>query len=209
MNSLNIANWDRREIYDFFSGISNPFYSITFRQDVTRLREYTKKNEISFYYALVWLCTKAINSIPEFLVSLEDNMLVAFERREPSFTDINPGASHFHIVTMSASSKLDEFCRDALNISRNQKGFIDFEKEMDNLIYFSCAPWIDITSLTNERDFDPNDSVPRIAWGKYVERDGELELGLSLEVNHKYIDGQHIGLFHERLTDLIKNLPNE
>ena len=34
------AAWPRREIFDFFSGISNPFYAVTFRQDVTALRNY-------------------------------------------------------------------------------------------------------------------------------------------------------------------------
>lgn len=206
MNSLDIANWDRRQIYDFFSGISNPFYSITFRQDVTRLREYTKKNGISFYYALVWLCTEAINSIPEFHVGFKNDMLVVLSRREPSFTDLNPGSTNFHITTMQAGGDLREFCEKAHYISRNQKSFIDSSKESDELIFFSCLPWLDITGLTNEREFDPNDSVPRIAWGKYCEDNGKLTLGMSIEVNHKFVDGYHIGKFHEMLTKLIEEL---
>ena len=43
------AAWPRREIFDFFSGISNPFYAVTFRQDVTELRNYCKERKISFY----------------------------------------------------------------------------------------------------------------------------------------------------------------
>lgn len=206
---INISTWDRKEVYEFFSNASNPFYSVTFRQKVTELKNYTKQKNISFYYALVWLCTEAVNSIPAFRVSREEGKIISYGRREPSFTDMNPGAPHFHIVTMNACDNLEMFCVDALKTSRNQKKFIDSDKEQDNLIYFSCAPWLDITALTNERDFDPDDSIPRIAWGKYIERDGELELGISVEVNHKFIDGQHIGLFHQRLTELIENLPNE
>ena len=58
--------WERKGIFDFFSGMSNPFYMVTFRQDVTKLYKYAKRNGISFYYALVYLCTKAINGVPAF-----------------------------------------------------------------------------------------------------------------------------------------------
>ena len=209
MRKLELSTWDRREIFGFFDNISNPFYSVTFNQDVTKLKKYTKQKGLSFYYALVWLCTEAVNSIPEFMIASENGELVVYDRREPSFTDMNPGETCFHITTMPAGDNIDDFCRCALENSRNQKVFIDSAKETDELIYFSCLPWLDITGLTNERHFDPLDSVPRIAWGKYTECGGCFKLGMSVEVNHKFIDGYHIGKFHEKLTQLIENLEIE
>ena len=55
-------HWPRYEIYQFFSGMSNPFFGVTFTTDVTKVKAYTKERGISFYYALVWLCTKASRS---------------------------------------------------------------------------------------------------------------------------------------------------
>lgn len=63
------------------------------------------------------------------------------------------------------------------------------EKEQ---IYFSCLPWMEITSLSSERVIDADDAVPRIAWGKYVRRDGRLQLCVSVDVNHRLIDGYYI-----------------
>ena len=50
MNKTQIVKegWDRREIFDFFSSVSDPFYMLTFKQDVTNLYAYTKKHGISF-----------------------------------------------------------------------------------------------------------------------------------------------------------------
>lgn len=82
-------------------------------------------------------------------------------------------------------------------------------KEMKNgfdLIYISCLPWIELTALTNERDFDPDDAVPRIAWGKFRERDGRKILGMSMELNHRFTDGVHIGLFSQALDNLMAQL---
>ena len=77
------------------------------------------------------------------------------------------------------------------------------------MIFFSCLPWLDLTALTNERDLDPDDAVPRIAWGKYVEENGRLMLGLSIEVNHRFIDGLHIGQFARELEKSIAELQEE
>lgn len=53
---------------------------------------------------------------------------------------------------------------------------------------------MEITSLSSERIIDADDAIPRIAWGKYVERDGKLQLCVSVDVNHRLIDGYYIGL---------------
>lgn len=111
--------WPRRGIYEFFSGLSQPFYSVTFTLDVTKLYACVKRRGLSFYCAL---------------------------------------------------------------------------------------PWLELTSLTNERDFDRDDSVPRISWGRYTRTDGRMTLGMSVEVNHRLIDGVHIGRFAQTLEGLIDAL---
>ena len=63
-----------------------------------------------------------------------------------------------------------------------------------------------MTGLTNERNQDADDAVPRIAWGKYVEENGRWTLGMSLEVNHRFIDGLHIGQFVKELEKNMEEL---
>ncbi|MGN0745588.1 MAG: CatA-like O-acetyltransferase, partial [Aristaeellaceae bacterium] len=127
-------------------------------------------------------------------------------RREPSFTDLKPGAELFHIVTMPSGEDMRAFCREARRKSREQDIFIDMEAEAGPLIFFSCLPWVELTALTNERDFNRDDTAPRIAWGRYTEQGGRLKLGLSLEVNHRFIDGLHIGQFVRALEEMIAAL---
>ena len=212
MNRIKIdkENWERREIFDFFSYASNPFYMVTFKQDVTNLYRYTKENIISFYYALVYLCTEAINKVEAFSYTVEDGEVYKIDGRNPSFTDLKKGSELFHIVTMEQGKDIREFCREAALKSAAQQNFISMEEEKENLIYFSCAPWIALTALTNERDLNAPDakdnSSPHIAWGKYEDMDGRKILHISLEINHRFIDGIHIGKFHQVLSELIDEL---
>lgn len=205
MNAL-YESWPRRELFEFFSRVSDPFYSVTFRLDVTRLRSFCKERGLSFYLALVWLSTKAFNDTPAFSYALRGGALARLPERRPSFTDLLPGAEQFHIVTMAAGESLEAFCRAGKAKSAAQTVLLDTSEEGDDLIFFSCLPWVDLTGLKNERDFDRDDSVPRVTWGKYVERDGRLELGYSVEVNHRFIDGMHIGQFAQKLQGLIDAL---
>ncbi|WP_295750948.1 CatA-like O-acetyltransferase [uncultured Oscillibacter sp.] len=199
------AAWSRRELFDFFSPMSQPFFSVTFRQDVTRLYAFTKESGLSFYYSLVYLCTQAVNQVEAFRYALRGEDLVLFDRRLPSFTDLKPGAEQFHIVTLPCEGTIRDFCAAAKAKSAAQNTFLDQEDSLD-LIYFSCLPWVELTALTNERDFDPNDAVPRIAWGKYAQEGERKVLHISLELNHRFVDGLHVGRFHEALSAGIEAL---
>ena len=209
MKMIDMATWPRRGIYDYFSGVSNPFYSVTVQLDVTGLASWARREGLSFYYALVYLCTQAVNQTVAFRYDIREGQVALLDRREPSFTDLKPGAELFHIVTMPAGEDIRAFCREARQKSRAQEVFLDMAAEAGPLIYFSCLPWVELTALTNERDFDRDDTVPRIAWGRYVEQNGRLKLGLSLEVNHRFIDGLHIGQFVRALEGLIAALTDK
>lgn len=102
MEKIDIGAWDRKELFDFFSSVSDPFYMVTFRQDVTKLCRYAKARGLSFYYALVYLCTQAVNSVPAFQYTIRGDGVYRLERRIPSFTDLKKGSELFHIVTMPA-----------------------------------------------------------------------------------------------------------
>ena len=198
--------WPRHEIFQFFSGMSNPFFGVTFTTDVTKVKAYTKERGLSFYYALVWLCTRAFDQVEAFHYTMRNGDLYRLETRWPSFTDLKPGSEQFHIVTMPADGTIDEFCRTAKAQSMAQDVFIRMDMEGDGLFFCSCLPWLPLTALTNERDFNADDAIPRLAWGKYTEQDGRYTLGISVEANHRFIDGLHIGQFYQALCELIDNL---
>ena len=63
-----------------------------------------------------------------------------------------------------------------------------------------------MTSTKNERDFNRDDTVPRIGWGKYTDKDGKKALNILMEINHRFIDGCHIGQFEKHLAERISQL---
>lgn len=202
------ATYQRKEIFDFFSHSSHPFYMVSFTQDVTLLHRYVKAHQLSFYYALTYLCTKALNQIEAFRYTIKDDAIWMMGERIPSFTDMKKGSELFHIVTAPMKDDMASFCQSAKQLSNAQNRFIEDDSN-DEVVYISCLPWMEVTAMRNEGDFPKDDTIPRISWGKYVERDGTLQLTITMEVNHRLIDGYHIGCFHQQLTALINELPLE
>ena len=200
-------SWERDEIFSFFSRVSNPFYMLAFRQDVTKLVQSSREHNRSFYYSMIYLSTKALNSIDAFKYVIEGEKVYLLDERIPSFTDMKKGSELFHIVTLPAHGSLDDFVEAAREKSKEQRGFIEYGLEQENLIYYSCTPWMEITAVTNEHDLmrpgAADETIPRITWGKYHSEGSRIMIEVSMEVNHRVIDGFHIGQFHKKLGELI------
>ena len=206
MTIIDKETWPRRAHYDFFTPMSDPFYTLTFPVDVTPLRAWCRANVMPFYPAMVFGVTKAMEAVDAFHYKDRDGVIVRHDTLVPSFTDLKPGSQQFHIVTLPKEGDLDSFCRTTRAKSEAQQTFLDQSGELDDLIYFSCTPWFDLTGCTNERDFDKDDNIPRITWGKYVPADGRETLGMCLEVNHRFVDGWHLGQFYQHLQQAIDAL---
>lgn len=207
MQKIDLETWPRKELYDHFSASSNPFYSITFVVDVTNLYRYVKEHHLSFYYSLIYLSTQAVNHVESMRYAIYEGEVVLLDKREPSFTDLKPGSELFHITYAPCEGTMEEFCRTAATRSQAQMVFLDKSKETLDLIYFSSVPLVEMTATTGERNLDRDDAVPRITWGRYTEdAQGRKKLHMSMELNHRFADGYHVGKFCEELKRLIEAL---
>lgn len=207
MTVIDKNTWPRREIYDFFAGLAHPFYALTFPVDVTGLRAWCRREGVSFYPAMVYGVTRAMERVDAFLYKDRGGQIVKVDRLVPSFTDLHPGSERFHIVTLEAGEDLADFCRRAKEKSAAQTAFITHGPwAEDELVYFSCLPWFPLTAVTNERDADPADSIPRVTWGRWQEEGERTILHLSLELNHRLLDGAHVGKFYAELTGWMERL---
>lgn len=208
---IDIHDWDRRQHFEYYSKISTPHYCVAFNVDITNLVRFTREYHISFYYSLIYLCTQSLNQIDEFLLEIEDNRVFKVERRIPCFTDLKKGATSFHMVSLPCEGDILEFTAKAREESNNNPLQVDaLEGSGESQIIYSCIPWADITMCSNERDYnDPklkDDTAPILVWGKYTEHDGRYMINMTLDVNHRLIDGYFVGLFVQNLEAMIAAL---
>lgn len=206
-HKIDFENWQRKELFQHFSMTPSPFWAVTYEEDVTEILAFARNHHVSFYHMMIWTAAKALNSVPAFRHAIRKDGIYELDERLPSFTSMKKDSETFQIITMPFLGEFPiPFCRRAEELAGSQKEFIRYDLESDALIFVSCLPWINVTGLRNEGMNDSDDSIPRIAWGRYEKKNGRYMLGMSFEVNHRLVDGYHIGLFHESFRRIASSL---
>lgn len=195
MEYIDLEHWPRKEHFQFFSGLSFPFYNVTTSLDVTGLRAYCKEKGLSFYYAMIYATLSVMNGLPDFCYKIRGERVVRHEKLDPSFVVLEVETHLLKIVNVEFGGTLEEFCARCASRAATQTSHFPGpeDEKRDDLVYISCTPWFSFTSLSNEMDCDPDDSIPRVTWGKYEERDGKLLLPYAVQLNHRLLDGWHLG----------------
>ena len=203
---INLATWNRKEHFEFFSTFEEPFFSITTPIDMTIAYEKAKTLEIPFFVYYLHKTIAAVNQVENFRYRIEENEVVLYDEIDASSTIMREDKT-FGFSFMKFNSDIHEFCKTvATEIERIQVTPGLFTREFpENIIHFSAIPWINFTGLTHSRSFTLQDSCPKVSWGKLIDDQGKKTMSMSVMAHHGLIDGYHMGLFVEILqTELNK-----
>ena len=86
MHELDIENSPRKKTYAWFKSFKNPTYSINVTMDVTKLVNYSKRNNTSFFIGMLYIVVNGLNSVPEMRMRFVDNKPVIFDEINPAIT---------------------------------------------------------------------------------------------------------------------------
>jgi chloramphenicol O-acetyltransferase len=203
---IDINNWNRRDLYDHFSRLKLPHFAVAAYIDVTRLLEYKRREGLSFYLSLIYLTTEVLNGIDNFRLRIIDGQVVSFDTIHTNFTHKRPEEEVFRFYTAPFEGTLRQYVETTSKAIASQTTLFGGMGDIPNVVYCSCTPNLDATALINPGMENPDDAIPRVNWGKYVERDGRWMINVTFTANHRFIDGYHIGLFFERLQSAINDL---
>lgn len=204
---IDINSWKRNWQYNVFYPRSYPYLSVASPVNVDYLVRLAKETHLSFYALMSFVTMKTIQEIEEFKYVLDNEKIYKYEVINMSFTVLNAEQQ----VRFSPTVKFDEdlfvFLERFLTAKKMGEEEIPLsEYSENNLVYITCLPWMRITSMLNPMDEENKDSVPRICWGKYFETDEGYNIDVSIQVNHAFQDGYHLGLFYEGLERNINDL---
>ncbi len=207
LKKLNIDTWKRKPQFDFFKTYENPFFNITANVEVTNLVKFCKNSKESFFLNSLFIGAKVNNELDEFRYRIRGNDIVVHDV-------INFGAPVMHedktftFCYFRYFADRDEFMKHAVVSLQQEKENPSFNPrhEEDDIIHFSVLPWINFTSIKHARQIPVTDSIPKIVYGKYFEKDGKYFMPISLELHHALLDGYHAGLFYQKWEEIERSL---
>jgi len=193
---IDINSWIRKEQYKYFSTFANPCYGFDVEMDINDIYKYTKETNTSFFINFLFLLSIGLNMQEELRLRILDGRVVLFDEINPSYT-IMKNDGNFDNGGHKMTYDYQEFYDNCKNVLETHKAGLAPKKEKYNDsklfddFYITCIPWIKYESMTHPMpDNDPsNQSVPRICWGKYYQKDGRMKVLLNITVSHVLCDG--------------------
>ncbi|MCP4022858.1 MAG: hypothetical protein GY729_13535, partial [Desulfobacteraceae bacterium] len=179
--------------------------NVCVQSTITKTFQYLENHGISKYNAILWMISCAANSIPEIRYRIRHDDVVEHDRVDPAFTLLTKDkilafctAVYTHDLTLFFS-RVDQ----GIAQTKSNPTLEDNPGE-DNLLYVSCVPWMNYTSVTHPMKMDATACIPRISWGKFTHDGNKVTMPVSLQLHHGLADGYHAGLFFEKLDSLLE-----
>ncbi|EPR39809.1 chloramphenicol acetyltransferase [Desulfovibrio sp. X2] len=207
MKTIDLSTWPRRSHYEFFRRHAVPQFTICAELDARDFKARLKAAGLPLFMGLAWAACTAANSVPELRVRIrktgQGEDVVEHERLDPSVT-VPLSGGRFNFCILAHAAALPEFV--ALNAPRLREaeqadGLTNIADDRDDMVFLSSLPWTRFTSLTFPV-LGPDDTVPRVAWGRLTPENGALKLPVAVMGHHALVDGRHLA----RLLDAFQSV---
>ena len=73
-------------------------------------------------------------------------------------------------------------------------------------VYVTCVPWYRTTAVIQPVEIGKDDTVPRIGWGAFFQQNGKDMVDFTIQAHHGFVDGYHIHLFLEALSEHMERI---
>lgn len=208
---IDMDSYPRREHFEHFKTMDNPFVSITKQIDITSWLAGIKGNNYPFFLSFQYAIVQAANSVPEFRQRIRNDGIVEYDFCNPSYT-LDCGDGTYRYCNVNANQPFCEYLQHAAEVQQhvmNDPHLVEAD-DPESMLFISCVPWMSYTALEMPKP-EPSFSVPSITWGKYEREinvriiDGQpreterVIIPVTLMVNHAIVDGRHIAAFFSAL----------
>ena len=195
MKYLDIENWNRKQHFEHFNRFLDPYFGVVNDLDITKAYQYSRDTGISFFALYLFACMKAINAVDNLRYRIQDDKVVIHDVIHASATvareDHTFGCTFIHF-----SDDFDVFYKELQEEKHRVLTTTALfpEKNSDDCIHCSSIPWVNFSGH-KEPVSGVKDSVPKLAFGKFENKEGKLMMPVAIAVNHALVDGYHVGQF--------------
>lgn len=202
---VDIDKWSRGSLFQFYIEKMRIVMSLTVDINVAPLITYTKKNDLKFYPAMIWVVSKVINSHDEFKYSWDtDGNLIRWNSISPSYTVFNRDDECFSKFVTEYTDDIFEFYQRTVDDQRKyQEERAIIGNQPQNFFDVSCLPWVKYKHFDVHVFDEGKFLAPVVTWGKYEVQNGNALMPLTMNIHHAVADGFHLSRFFNEVQELI------
>lgn len=203
---VDLEHWPRAAQFHFFRTYEKPHYAVTSRLDCSHLMK-RKARGISPYRACLYAIGSGLHAVPELCMRFRDDVVVRHDRITLSMTVPTDAGSfgYAYVPFVAEFTRFDAQAKALIDAAAKGGALQANSGERDDLAYLSCMPWLDYTSINNALP-GPDDCIPRVTWGKFVDHGGRWDMAMTLEVHHALVDGAQVGAYFAAVQAALNDL---
>lgn len=192
---IDMEKWERREHYEYYRTRLRCGYSLTAAVDVTEFVERIHRAGLKFYPSFVFCAASAVNARKEFRMGVAPDQTPGYwDVVHPCYTifheDDHTFSDMWSIYHPDFKIFYDTMISDMKEYGHN-KGIKAKAGQPQNFFCISCVPWLDYTGCSTYcADSEPA-LFPVITFGQYTEKNGRIQLPLTVTISHAAADGYH------------------
>ena len=204
MEVIDINTWNRKQHYEHFSSMADPYFGVIIPFDVTKAYKQSKALKISFFARYLHDCMKAINTIDALKLRVENGRIVKYDVIHASPTIMREDKT-FGFSFINFDSDFEVF----LNNLEKEKQRINSSSNLFppqnslDCIHCSALPWLNFTGHKEPVAGKTMDSVPKFAFSKMSSEGDKFKMNVAINVNHALVDGYHVSLFAENFQQYL------
>lgn len=192
---FNPENWNRKEHFNMFANMDNPYVGVVAEVECTKAYQHAKTNQLSFFAIYLHCSMLAENSVEEFKYRLEENEICIYNHLDCG-TTIGRKDGTFGFALMNYTTDFTIFnkqLQEQIKSVESCSGLhIKNEEITIGLVRHSTFPWSRFTGLVQPTNFGTGESIPRIIFGKAYHQGEKMYMPVSVEANHGFVDGLHL-----------------
>ena len=197
---IDMDSWDRLDYLRYFGSCEDPFFGVVVDVDCTIAYQNCKDNCLSFFLYYMYESIKAINLVENFRYRLIDGGVWLFDKVHASTTvgrkDGSFGFAFFE-YTDDFSGFVNKAKKEIAQVEKCSGLRADFNAKRQDVIHNTTLPWFSFKSIKHEKSFSPNESIPKIAFGKFYNTGDKKLLPVSVNAHHGLVDAYHIAKYLE------------
>ncbi len=201
---LDTERWPRRATFEHFRQLGNPFFSLCARVDVSAMLERVRSVHgatpfLGYHHAALF----AANAVEAFRYRLDGSKVRVLGALQAATTVLRADQS-LAFVKLPYDADFGHFAAQAgplLDAAKSATRVANLLTAPDDqaLIHITTIPWLSFTSFAHARAMDGKDSVPKLAFGRFVQDGAKTWMPVAIEVHHALMDGLHVGQFYAQM----------
>jgi chloramphenicol O-acetyltransferase type A len=204
--TIDLSTWNRKEHFQFFSQFDEPFFGIVAEADCTDAYKTCRDSHKPFFLFYLHKAILAVNLTEEFRYRIQGEEVIDFEPIHVTTTIArNDNTFAFAFIPFVESFKdFTEYAEEEIAKVQDSSGLrLSENSSRADVIHFSAVPWLSFTGASHARNFKIKDSVPKITFGKFFQRNKRLIMPVSVNAHHGLMDAFHVAKFLQQFEQLM------